>query len=125
MTSNPLLYNLNFNSLKNDDNAYDELLKNKINTLKKIAFENGNSNDNSFIEFEGMEGDDLMREENILIDGKYFKKSETDLIADKLLTKCNWNEKKNKYKNQFGNGKLLFTSGLTLIEFETKYGILP
>lgn len=125
MTSNPLLYNLNFNSLKNDDNAYDELLKNKINTLKKIAFENGNSNDNSFAEFEGLEGDDLKKEENILIDGKYYKKSETDLIANKLLTKCNWNEKKSKYKNKFGNGKLMFTSGLTLKEFETKYGILP
>ena len=126
MTSNPLLYNLNFNSLKNEDKKYDEeICKNQINNLKKLAFEKGNSNENSYIEYEGMEGDDLKREENILIDGKYYKKSETDLIADKLLTKCKWNQKKNKYKKQFGNGKLMFTSGLTLKEFETKYGIVP
>ena len=126
MTSNPLLYNLNFNSLKNDDKTYDdELSKYKINALRKIAFENVNSNENSFAEYEGLEGDDLKKQENILIDGKYYRKVDTDLIADKLLTKCKWNEKKNKYKNKFGNGKLMFTSGLTLKEFETKYGIVP
>ena len=112
--------------MKNDDKAYDdELSKYKINTLRKIAFENVKSNENSFAEYEGLEGDDLKKQENILIDGKYYRKVDTDLIADKLLTKCKWNEKKNKYKNKFGNGKLMFTSGLTLKEFETKYGIVP
>lgn len=126
MTSNPLLYNLNFNSLKSEEKIYDDKIsKEKINTLKKLAFEDGNSNDNSYADYEGLDGDDLKKQENILIDGKYYKKSDTDLIADKLLTKCNWNEKKNKYYNKFGNGKLMFTCGLTLKEFETKYGILP
>lgn len=123
MTSNPLLYNLNFNSLKSEDKNYDELCKSKIKTLKKLAFEKDKSNETSFAEYDGFGGEDLKREENILIDGKYYKKSDTDLIADKLLTKCNWNEKKNKYQKQFGTGKLMFTSGLTLKEFETKYGI--
>lgn len=123
MTSNPLLYNLNFNSLKSEDKNYDELCKSKIKTLKKLAFEKDKSNETSFAEYDGFGGEDLKREENILIDGKYYKKSDTDLIADKLLTKCNWNEKKNKYQKQFGTGKLMFTNGLTLKEFETKYGI--
>jgi hypothetical protein len=123
MTSNPLLYNLNFNSLKGEEKKYDALCKNKIKTLKKIAFEKENSREESFGEYEGFGADDLKKEENILIDGKYYKKSDTDLIADKLLTKCNWNEKKNKYHKQFGNGKLMFTGGLTLNEFQTKYGI--
>ena len=39
MISNPLLYNLNFNSLKSEDKKYDELNKNKIKILKKLAFE--------------------------------------------------------------------------------------
>ena len=126
MNSNPLLYNLNFNSFKTDEKIYDnKISKDKINTLKKLAFEDGNSNDNSYANYEGIETDDLKKQENILIDGKYYKKSDTDLIAKKLLTKCNWNEKKNKYHNQFGNGKLMFTCGLTLKEFEIKYGILP
>ena len=124
MISNPLLYNLNFNSFKSEEKT-NNLNKNKIKTLKKLAFESGNSNEVSFVEYEGLEGEDLKREENIIIDGKYYKKTDTDLIADKLLSKCNWNEKKNKYQNQFGNGKLMFTGGLTLKEFEIKYGILP
>ena len=125
MHSNPLLYNLNFNSFKSEEKNYDELFKSKIKTLRNLAFENVNSNESSFADYDGFGGEDLKKEENILIDGKYFKKSDTYLIADKLLSKCNYNEKKNKYKNQFGSGKLMFTSGLTLKEFETKYNILP
>ena len=125
MISNPLLYNLNFNSFKSEEKINEKLNKKKIKTLKKLAFESGNSNEVSSADYEGLEGDDLKREENIIIDGKHFKKTDTDLIADKLLSKCNWNEKRNKYQNKFGNGKLMFTGGLTLKEFETKYGILP
>ena len=69
--------------------------------------------------------DDLKREENIIIDGKQFKKSETYKIADKILKKCNWNKNKVKYNGNFGKGKLMFTNGLTLLEFQEKYGILP
>ena len=123
MASNPLLYNLNFHSLKSEEKNYDAICKSNIKTLKKIAFEKDNSHEDSLAEYEGLGGEDLKKEENIIIDGKYYKKSDTDLIADKLLTKCNWNEKKNKYHIQFGNGKLMFTSGLTLKEFQTKYGI--
>ena len=124
MTSNPLLYNLNFNSFKSDIKNGDEINKNKIKIIKKLAFQK-DENENSFEENDAFEIDDLKKEENILIDGKYFKKSEADLIANKLLSKCNWNEKKTKYRNQFGVGKLMFTGGLTLKEFETKYNILP
>ena len=125
MISNPLLYNLNFNSLKSEDKKYDELNKNKIKILKKLAFETNISKESSYAEYDNYGGDDLKREENIIIDGKYYKKSDTNLIADKLLSKCNWKEKKAKYKKQSGSGKLMFTNGLTLKEFETKYGIFP
>ena len=125
MASNPLLYNLNFNSLKSEDKKYDELSKNKIKIIKQLAFENNTSKESSFVELDNYGGDDLKREENIIIDGKYYKKADTNLIADKLLSKCNWNEKRNKYKKQSGSGKLMFTNGLTLKEFEKKYGIFP
>ena len=125
MVSNPLLYNLNFNSLKSEDKTYDELSKKKIKALKQLAFEKNTSKESSFVEYDNYGGDDLKREENIIIDGKYYKKSDTNLIADKLLSKCNWNEKRAKYKKQSGSGKLMFTNGLTLKEFETKYGIFP
>ena len=69
--------------------------------------------------------DDLKKEENIIIDGKYFKKSETYEIADRILKKCNWNKKKVKYKGNFEKGKLMFTNGMILKDFEEKYGISP
>ena len=126
MTTNPLLYNLNFNTLKNEDKYNDESNKKKIKALKKLAFVKSNSPESSFAEYEGFGGgEDLKKEENIIIDGKYYKKSDTNLIADKLLSKCNWNEKRNKYKKKFGSGKLMFTNGLTLKEFETKFAIFP
>ena len=126
MTTNPLLYNLNFNTLKNEDKYNDESNKKKIKALKKMAFVKSISPESSFAEYEGFGGgDDLKKEENIVIDGKYYKKTDTNLIADKLLSKCNWNEKRNKYKKKFGSGKLMFTNGLTLKEFETKFAIFP
>ena len=69
--------------------------------------------------------DEYKKEQNIVIDGEEFKKTELDKIADKVLNKCNWNEKKQKYTIRSGNGKLMFTNGLTLKEFEMKYGLLP
>ena len=59
-----------------------------------------------------------------MIDGQEFKRTELDKIADTVLKKCNWHEKKKKYSNK-GHGKLMFTNGLTLSEFEMKYGLLP
>ena len=114
MISNPLLYNLNFNALKNEDQIYDELFKNKIRALKKLAFEKEKeeSNETSNAEFESHFKEELRNEDNIVIDGEFYKINKTDVIADKLLTKCNWNEKRNKYKKKFGRGKLMFTGGL-------------
>ena len=68
--------------------------------------------------------DEYKKDQNIVIDGQEFKRTELDKIADTVLKKCNWNEKKKKYSNK-GQGKLMFTNGLTLSEFEMKYGLLP
>ena len=93
--------------------------------LKKLAFEFYNSDDiitrNDYNKVHGYE--DLKKEENIIIDGKEFKRNETDKIADKILQKCNWNEKTVDYRNIAGKGKLMFTNGLTVKEFEAKYNL--
>ena len=134
MSLNPLLYKLNFNSNSkyNNNNIKEDspLVLDKLKILKKIAFENkdevnaitsskiSNEKTDTFLE-------ELKKEENIVIDGKYYKKSSTDKIAKKLLKKCNYNHKKVDYKNMEGRGKLMFTNGLTVKEFEIKYGITP
>ena len=120
--SNPLLFNLNFNNVKNE-NINSPWTKDQLSVLKKMAFEKNDNYDDSYSNegFIKNEYDDLKKEENIIIDGKEFKKSETYKIADKILKKCNYNENKIKYKPY--EGGLMFTGGLTIKEFEAKYGL--
>lgn len=128
--SNPLLFNMNFNSIKADTGTFN-VSNEQLDILRKIAFEKAPPEE----ELSTKELKDLMKtnevydeykkEQNIVIDGEEFKKTELDKIADKVLNKCNWNEKKQKYTMRGGNGKLMFTNGLTLKEFEMKYGLLP
>ena len=119
--SNPLLFNLNFNNVKNENNN-SPWTRDQFNTLKKLAFEKNDNFDDSFSHaFMKNEYEDLKKEEHVFIDGKEFKKSETYKIADKILKKCNYNENKIKYKPY--EGGLMFTNGLTIKEFEAKYGL--
>ena len=128
---NPLLYQLNFkNDINDDKNKKNEnnISFNKLNTLKKIAFENceeKNSVTVSRDEFDSYYEDYYKKDDNIIIDGNYYNKMDTDKIAEKVLRKCNWNHKKINYKNMDGRHKLMFTNGLTLKEFGIKYGIVP
>jgi hypothetical protein len=121
--SNPLLYNLNFNNIKTDfNNSHNN--QEQLNVLKKLAFENKDKSEEYSVSNDGNwknDYDDLKKEENIVIDGKEYKKSETYKIADKLLKKCNYNENKVKYNSN--EGGLMFTNGLTIKEFEAKYGL--
>ena len=119
--SNPLLFNLNFNNTKND-NAVTPKEENQLNILKMMAFEKNDKLDDSFTRnlFEKNDFEDFKKEDNIIIDGKEYKKSETYKIADKVLKKCNYNENKVKYNSN--EGGLMFTNGLTINEFEAKYG---
>jgi hypothetical protein len=138
MSLNPLMFKLNFNNNfklnHNTNNFKDKSLSlDKLKTLKTIAFEkngeqksqNTTSNNNNNEGRNDTFSNDLKKEENILIDGKFYRKSDTDKIAEKLLKKCNWNHKTINYKNMEGRGKLMFTNGLTVKEFGIKYGIMP
>ena len=122
--SNPLLFNLNFNNIKSDFN-HSHNNQEQLDVLKKMAFEKNNEKSDEYsVSNDGNwknDYDDLKKEENIVIDGKEYKKSETYKIADKLLKKCNYNENKVKYNSN--EGGLMFTNGLTIKEFEAKYGL--
>jgi hypothetical protein len=123
--SNPLLYNLNFNSIKNE-NINPPWTLDQLNILKKMAFQKDKMRDIQDETFpSAMFGrndfDDLRKEENVIIDGKLYKKSDIYEIADKVLQKCHYNGNKVKYKRN--EGGLMFTNGLSVKEFEAKYGL--
>jgi hypothetical protein len=65
-----------------------------------------------------------LEDEKINIDNQSILRSRVDLIATRVLDKCNYSHKKNKNNNKVlknGEGKLMMTNGLTINEFEQKY----
>ena len=118
--TNPLLYNLNFTQSKKENNNFISN-KEQLNMLKKLAFEKYNNTEDSFynIDKNKNEHEELRKEENVIIDGKEFRKTDIDKIAGKILQKCNWNENDVNYNSN--EGGLMFTNGLTVREFEAKY----
>ena len=129
--SNPLLFNMNFNSIKADTNAIN-VTNDQLNNLKRLAFvSNVNEDVSSDSEsdyktnYRNETYEEFKKDENVIIDGQEFKKTDTDKIAVKVLKKCNWNETFKKYNTNIDKGKLMFTGGLTLNQFEKKYGIIP
>ena len=120
--TNPLLFNLNFNNYKNNS-IITPKIENQLSILKTMAFEKNEKLDDSFtkILFDKNDFEDFKKEDNIIIDGREYKKSETYKIADKVLKKCNYNENKVKYNSN--EGGLMFTNGLTINDFEAKYGL--
>ena len=123
--SNPLLYNLNFNSIKNE-NINPQWSLDQLNTVKKMAFQKDKMRDiqdETFTSamFGRNDFEDLRKEENVIIDGKEYKKTDIYEIADKVLQKCHYNGNKVKYKRN--EGGLMFTNGLSVKVFEAKYGL--
>ena len=126
INSNPLLYNVNFYGKKNSSQN-KEVPQSQLSSLKEMAFiDNREENSEEFnnMKFDN-QFDDLKKEENVVIDGKTYNKNETYKIADKVLKKCNWNRNKVRYDGNFGKGKLMFTNGMTLQQFEEKYNLIP
>ena len=78
--------------------------------------------DKRIIEMEAEQNKLLRRQNNVLINGKYYNKKDLKGISDALLKKCNYLSKHFEPKNS-GNGKLMFTRGMTVNEFAKKYGL--
>ena len=102
----------------------------KIKLLGDIAFNKGNQGsnkeDDNFIDENRLLFDKNVDEENIMVDNHvYNKKNQFELITNKILDKCNIYNHKSKFNNTIlkkRNGKLMFTRGLSINQFEEKYG---
>ena len=116
-------YDKNKNPFKNKETFE----KNKIKFIKDIAFNKGKKISNKNDDFdENKLNDKNVDEDNIMIDDEIFnKKNQFELIANKILDKCNIFNHKSKFNNTIlkkRNGKLMFTRGLSVNQFEKKYG---
>lgn len=65
--------------------------------------------------------------EKVVIDNEALNiKNQMNIIANKILKKCNVINYKNKNNNKAlisGDGKLMITNGMTLAEFEKKFNL--
>ena len=60
----------------------------------------------------------------VVIDGKVYQKKDMKNITDIIFQKCNYYNKKSEHNDSSlvkNNGKLMFTSGLTVSDFSSKY----
>ena len=64
----------------------------------------------------------LRQQNNVLINGKYYNKKDIKGISNAILKKCNYIVKHFDVENA-GNGKMMFTRGMTVNEFTRKYGL--
>lgn len=146
--ANPLMYN---HSIKETSNQkpYQDLTKEQIEFLKDLAFNSNNSQcvrnmsksrngtrkgidervklstiqDLSCVN----KKNDLHREllhKEVMIDNEIIAKSQIELIAKKILRKCNYSHSKSPSNNtslKKGEGKLMITSGMTVNNFFHKY----
>lgn len=149
--NNPLLYNLKFGSkshleLKVDDyenkmkylknlmnkkpktssNKYANLVKilsSKMKAKKKVNIFNINDSDDDDMTNQKIED---KKGDRVQIDDEIISIKNIDVIANKMLTKCNFIHSKsmaNMNTLRKGNGKLMITSGLTVNDFKQKYNI--
>ena len=121
---NKIKYDKNKNPFKKNQKFEEK----KIKLIEDIAFnknkQGNNSSENYYDENKLFEKN--VDEDNIMIDNEIFdKKNQFELITNKILHKCNIFNNKSKFNNTIlkkRNGKLMFTRGLSINQFEQKYG---
>ena len=121
----------NYDKNKNPFKKEKIFEENKLKLISNIAF-NKNKNkeikekEYNFYFDENRLFDKNIDEDNIMIDNERFDKNKQfDLITNKILDKCNIFNHKSKFNNTIlkkRNGKLMFTRGLSVEQFEQKYG---
>ena len=122
---NKMKYNKNQNPFRKKE-IFEE---NKIKLLGSLAFKKNtqvsNKDEDDFLD-ENKLFEKNLDEDNIMVDDQVFdKKSQFELITNKILHKCNIFNHKSKFNNTIlkkRNGKLMFTRGLSINQFEKKYG---
>ena len=128
-------YNKNYNPIKKYDmNGKDVINSESMQNLTSMAF---TSPQDSSIKNEDSEQTmkvhnvknkkNLVDENNVLIGNEIlYKATQFDLIANRVLKLCNVYQKKNRHNNgslKKGNGKMMFTQGLSVNQFEKKYDL--
>ena len=144
--ANPLLYNLSFTHLHNDDKDNDSSKattnrESKLQYLRKLIYSSSDSlfgdrakkvkftqmttrtkhNDDNDSQSQAV---DLNKEDLIWVNNEMIPLSQIDLIAKKVLKNCNYVREKSINNNGMrrkGDGKLMVTSGLTVSEFKKRY----
>ena len=106
-------------------------------TIRKLAFKRESSfdlfnndyniNNNDINKKNKKNSNYLLDENNLFFDNKiYNKKKQFDLIAKKVLKLCNVHSDKSKFNNSSlkeKSGKTMITQGLSVEQFEKKYGL--
>ena len=124
-------YSKNYNPIiKSKDNTVDY---DSMKVLSKLAFmDNSNlkkiddEENNLTIQNADIENKKkLIDENNVLIGNEIlYKGTQFNLIANRVLNLCNVYHKKDRHNNtslKKGNGKMMFTQGLSVNDFEKKY----
>ena len=127
-------YEKNKNPINEKNNeVYDQ---NTLNIISKIAFKDQKRMNDSLSESKSSSSEKnknldtinkkkLIDENNVLINGElYYKDTQFDIIAEKVLKNCNVYQKKSKHNNSRlikGEGKNMITGGMSVNEFERKY----
>lgn len=152
--NNPFLYNLNIHFNSNNDksrNSKSNDNDDKLEYLRLLAFESEKKDSHrtrnifqreSLILWKTLSDKSLRGRLNwldsvygklaypnrhkVIIDNEEIDRKKIDVIAQKILKKCNVSHSKSKYNNtclKKGEGKMMITAGMTLNNFNTKYSL--
>ena len=129
-----LPYKMNYNPMIKNENK-EHINSASMQLLSNIAFKSNNDtildkndDNNKIMNVHHIKNkSNLVDENNVLIGNEIlYKATQFDLIANRVLKLCNVYQKKNRHNNgslKKGNGKMMFTQGLSVNQFEKKYDL--
>ena len=124
-------YTNNLNPFLEKETDKIEYNKNKLNLLSDLAFKKTKDlnprkiSEETKIIYNNNDKKKLVDENSVLIGNEiYYKNSQFDIIANKVLNSCNVYRQKSKHNDtnlKKKSGKLMITKGMTINQFEKKY----
>ena len=124
-------YTKNLNPFLEKESDKIEYNKNNFNLLSDLAFKKTQDvnprkiSEETKIVYNDNDKKKLVDENSVLIGNEiYYKNSQFDIIANKVLNSCNVYRQKSKHNDtnlKKKNGKLMITKGMTVNQFEKKF----
>ena len=124
-------YTKNLNPFLEKETDKIEYNKNNLNLLSDLAFKKTQDlnprkiSEETKIVYNNNDKKKLLDENSVLIGNEiYYKNSQFDIIANKVLNSCNVYRHKSKHNDtnlKKKNGKLMITKGMTVNQFEKKF----